>query len=160
MINNQWTTPKNVYPDNWQITGCPVNGPAIDAKNNLVAVAWFGMNEDQAEVKVVLSEDCGENFMSPVRIDLGDPIGRVDVKFLNNDQILISWIENNENGAGLMAGVINRSGEILHQNLLTQISPSRDSGFPRMELHDDQIFITWTEFDETTRVRTNSFKIK
>ena len=34
--DGEWTAPRSVHKDNWQINGCPVNGPAVSARNNLV----------------------------------------------------------------------------------------------------------------------------
>ena len=39
--NRKWSPPKTLYPDNWKIAACPVNGPAVSAKDNQLVVAWF-----------------------------------------------------------------------------------------------------------------------
>jgi len=36
-----WQDPVRVAHDDWQIPGCPVNGPAVAAGENGGAVAWF-----------------------------------------------------------------------------------------------------------------------
>ncbi|MDZ7806934.1 MAG: hypothetical protein U5K71_07445 [Gracilimonas sp.] len=41
LVEDKWAEPKPIHNDNWQIAACPVNGPAIDAYQNTVAVAWF-----------------------------------------------------------------------------------------------------------------------
>src|SRR5687768_4809384 len=40
-VNGSWTSPQPVYADNWQINGCPVNGPSVAADGSRVAVAWL-----------------------------------------------------------------------------------------------------------------------
>jgi len=44
-----FTEPALVHPDGWHIGGCPVNGPAVDAAEDTVVVAWFtGAEEARA----------------------------------------------------------------------------------------------------------------
>jgi hypothetical protein len=40
--SGRWSEP--VYPgaEGWRIEGCPVNGPALAADRDRVALAWFG----------------------------------------------------------------------------------------------------------------------
>ena len=40
-VNGSWTSPRPVFADNWQINGCPVNGPSVAADGSRVVVAWF-----------------------------------------------------------------------------------------------------------------------
>jgi len=40
-VNGSWTKPQTIFPDNWKIAGCPVNGPAVQANGSLVAIAWL-----------------------------------------------------------------------------------------------------------------------
>src|SRR6185503_11311651 len=37
----KWSAPVTVHADNWEINGCPVNGPVIAASGNAAAAAWF-----------------------------------------------------------------------------------------------------------------------
>ena len=39
--NGAWSDPVNVHADGWEISGCPVNGPAIDAQATDAVAAWF-----------------------------------------------------------------------------------------------------------------------
>ncbi|MEX2350535.1 MAG: hypothetical protein WD554_06615, partial [Flavobacteriaceae bacterium] len=77
--DEMWTLPETVHNDNWEIAGCPVNGPRVDAFGNTLAAAWFTAVEGQSKVQVVFSKDGGTEFGQPVQTDLGNPLGRVDV---------------------------------------------------------------------------------
>ena len=77
--NGQWSTPSNVHADNWEINGCPVNGPAIAASGDQVAVAWFTAPAGTSLVKAAFSSDSGATFAAPVVVDSGHPLGRLDV---------------------------------------------------------------------------------
>ena len=92
-VNGVWTEPRTVHDDHWKIAGCPVNGPAIAAKEDFVAVAWYTGSQEINKVRVAFSEDSGATFGTPIRVDRGDPIGRVDVVIEESGQVLVSWIE-------------------------------------------------------------------
>ncbi|MFN8579735.1 MAG: sialidase family protein [Gemmatimonadaceae bacterium] len=72
-----WSAPVKVHQDEWQIDACPVNGPAIVAFGDTVAVAWFTAARDTAKVQVAFSVDAGKSFGVPVRVDDGNPAGRI-----------------------------------------------------------------------------------
>ncbi len=157
-IGKDWTQPRNLYADNWEIAGCPVNGPKIIADGaNKVAVAWYTMSNDQPQVNLALSSDAGANFSEPIQIDDGNPLGRVDLVF-DNKEIIVSWLENlgNEKAAIRLAKV-QSNGQIEQRMTVTQTNPARSSGFPVMERLGNQLLIAWTEIldeDENTTVRT------
>ncbi|MFQ5676077.1 MAG: exo-alpha-sialidase, partial [bacterium] len=58
--DGHWSEPRILYEDNWEIAGCPVNGPAIAADGQRVVVAWFTWANEIARVKAVLSDDEGK----------------------------------------------------------------------------------------------------
>ncbi len=157
--DGKWTTPHAVYHDNWHIQGCPVNGPSIVTNGRMVAVAWFSMAENKPEVKVAFSSDNGNNFDSPFTIDGGDPLGRVDMLYSNNDVVLVSWLEQTEDGAEIVLGKVHMKDGLLEKKTLVSTDNSRQSGFPRMELKGNELFIAWTAADSITAVKTGILKI-
>ena len=50
-VEGKWTAPKVIHSDNWQINGCPVNGPKVASLGNNLAVAWFTAAGDQPKGK-------------------------------------------------------------------------------------------------------------
>ena len=80
--HGDWTKPVVVHADGWQIHGCPVNGPAIDAMGDVVAVAWFTGADDTQRVNVAFSQDGGKSFGRPIAIDEGAPRGRGGITIL------------------------------------------------------------------------------
>jgi len=71
-VGSDWTLPKAVYDDRWKISGCPVNGPRVDTRNNSVAIVWFS-GADQ-KVKAVHSVDNGKTFSDPIIINAISPM--------------------------------------------------------------------------------------
>ncbi len=73
-VAGQWSEPAAVYHDDWKIAGCPVNGPAVAARENRVVVAWFSARDDSPEVKLALSTDGGATFSEPVMVAKKPPM--------------------------------------------------------------------------------------
>ena len=124
-------------------------GPAIDAVGNQVAVAWYTMSEEAPKVLLASSSDNGASFEKPIRIDDGEPIGRVDV-VLVGIYTYVSWIEKD---AVWLAKV--KSGKILEKVMVDKTSSSRKSGFPIMKYLENHLYFVWTMPEgETTRLKT------
>jgi len=154
MSEDGWTTGHAVYDDGWVFPACPVNGPAIDAAGESVVVAWFTGANDQATVQVAFSNDAGDSFGPPTEVDLGNPLGRVDVLLLEDGSALVSWIEGGGQDAEILAQRVTPDGTMDWPVTISSTSAGRDSGFPRM-LQDShgRILFAWTESGDPTRVR-------
>ena len=73
------TEPATAVSDGWMIAGCPVNGPALDADGERVALAWFTAAGEAPRVQLAFSTDGGATFEEARTIDADAPAGRVDV---------------------------------------------------------------------------------
>lgn len=147
-VNGKWTAPKNVYQDNWEIPGCPVNGPAIDSFNDLVAVAWFTAENDNPRVQVSFSEDQGEVFDLPIRIDNGNAIGRVDLVMIDQNNAVISWMEPNGIDTLIQILKVSSNGKKSSPITITKTRSERSSGFPQLELVGDTLYVAWTSLED------------
>ncbi|GMR13867.1 MAG: hypothetical protein BMS9Abin29_2092 [Gemmatimonadota bacterium] len=149
-----WTPGHAVHDDGWVFPACPVNGPAIDADGESVVVAWFTGANDEPKVKVAFSSDAGELFGPPTEVDLGNPLGRVDVLLLEDGSALVSWIEGRGQDAEILARRVQPGGSMDRPEGISPTSAGRDSGFPRM-LQDahGRILFAWTASGNPTSVR-------
>jgi BNR repeat-like domain len=154
-----WSQPENLSKDGWQITGCPVNGPSIYANGNNVAAAWFNAPNEAPLVKVALSKDGARTFGAAVRIDDGNPIGRVDVVALPSGAALVSWLERTDKGAQVRVRRVNADGTRQNAIIVSETSVARSSGFPRMELSGNRVVVAWTDSSSNGRVRTALMKV-
>jgi len=91
-VGSRWQEGKPMGNDNWEISGCPVNGPAIEATEKSVAAAWFTAADDEPRVRAAFSEDAARSFSTPIDIDIGDTIGRVGLAMLSDRQVAVSWV--------------------------------------------------------------------
>lgn len=144
-----WQKPVSVHDDGWELSGCPVNGPALDANDETVAVAWFTGANDVAAVNVSFSDDAARSFGAPVRIDRGDPVGRVDLELLDDGTALVSWIEWNAGAEALFVCRVERETGCIQDHLLATNSSGASMNFPRMTRIGRDLYIAWTQPDET-----------
>ena len=153
-IAGEWTTPKSIFADNWEIAGCPVNGPAIAARGDTIAVAWYSGVIDQGRVSVVFSTDGGAHFEAPLPIDDGAPLGRVDVIWAA-ETAYVSWMEKQGEKAVIRLAKVEDLHRITEKRTLTSLPAARQSGFPVLEKNGQNILLTWTASDSAgTRIQT------
>ena len=140
-IKGTWTQPKTIFPDQWKITGCPVNGPRSDAEGNTLAIAWFSSPDAKARVNIIFSADGGESFEKPIRVDEGNAIGRIDVVMLDENSAMVSWMQ----GASIKAARIYKDGKKDSSIIIASSSEARSSGFPQMTKSGNKIVFAWTD---------------
>jgi BNR repeat-like domain len=155
----KWSEPKNIYADNWKILGCPINGPAIAAHGNQVAVAWFTAPNDKPKMEMAFSSDGGNTFGAPVQVDDGNPIGRTGVVMLDSGNAIVSWLEKGDKDVQLRARQVDAGG-MKHASLTVGTASSGTSGgFPRMERNGDTVYFAWTDVN-AGKVRVSTLDVK
>ena len=156
LADGRWSEGRPVHRDGWEINGCPVNGPAVASDGAArVVVAWFTGARDSARVYASFSEDRGDTFAPPIRIDGGAPVGRVDAEMLADGGALVSWIESGgEGGGNVLVRRVRPDGTLEEPRLVTASSGARSSGFPRMAVSGETVVFAWTDPGDPTRVRT------
>jgi hypothetical protein len=153
-VNGTWSAPQPVYADNWQINGCPVNGPSVAADGRRVVVAWFTSVDDKPEVKIAFSDDAGASFNKPIQIDDGKNVGRVDTLLLPDGSALVCWLSGDIEGGEIKVRRVQADGKLGPSSVIAKTNISRSSGFPRMARFGDEVQFAWTEFGKPSRVRT------
>ncbi|HWP71520.1 MAG TPA: sialidase family protein [Gemmatimonadaceae bacterium] len=159
-VNGKWTEPTRVHADDWHIEGCPVNGPSVVADGDDVAVAWFTGARDTAKVNIAFSKDAGATFSAPVRVDDGQPAGRVDVEFDGDGRAMVTWLERvGQEGAEVRLRAIAPDGMRGDVMVVANSAAARSSGFPRMVRSGDELIFAWTQPGDTARVRMASTRL-
>ena len=161
--DGHWTEARILSADDWQINGCPVNGPQLDSNSGDVSAVWFTGAGGIARVYATASPDAGARFLQPQRIDLGQPLGRLDTVQLRDGSRIVTWLEGgSETGAGIWLRRISAQDEIGPPVRLATSSASRASGFPRLALLKDydatpaQLLLSYTrDGKDSTQVETS-----
>jgi hypothetical protein len=154
-----WSKPEALSKDNWQISGCPVNGPSVSTSGSHAAAAWFTAPNDVSQVNVALSSDGGKTFGSPIRIDGGKPVGRVDVVALSSGDALVSWLEQAAEGTQVRIREIRSGGTMGDPIIASANSKVKFAGVPQMTLSGKQVVVAWTDGETPSKIRTAAFKI-
>lgn len=158
-VNGSWTAPQPLAADNWQINGCPVNGPAISADGTRVVVAWFSSPGNVPRVSVKFSQDAGATFGPAIQVDDGENVGRVDALLLPDGSALVCWLAGNVDGGQIKVRRVTATGAVGPPAVIAQTDISRSSGFPRMARLGDEVYFAWTEFGNPARVRTAAVNV-
>ena len=143
-VNGAWLPGTLVNEDGWRIDGCPVNGPAIDADGKHVAIAWFTAANGLPVVNAAVSENGGQSFSAPIEIATGQQRGHVDIAIINQQSVVISWIETGNPGSyeinirGMTFDGTLGPVEIVGGTSIANI-------VPQMVRIGDQLLLTWSE---------------
>lgn len=151
-----WTEGRPVHRDGWNIAGCPVNGPAVAARGSLVVVAWFTAAGDEPRAKVAFSRDGGATFGDPLRVDGGNPAGRVDLALEPDGSAVVSWLERTGGeGAEVRLRRVTEDGGASASVTVAASSAGRASGFPRLvRTGAGDFIVAWTDIrSDRARVR-------
>ena len=145
-INGTWEKPNAVHDDGWIINGCPVNGPKVAVNSKNLAVSWFSVSNNHPLVNVSFSKNNGNSFGAPLKVNDHDAIGRVDVAFLNDEEVIVSYMEVDDIGTYLRIKKVSFDGKISEPITISKIDGGRNTGVPQLEIIDSEIFIVWTIF--------------
>jgi hypothetical protein len=148
-----WSAPVTVHADGWKIEACPVNGPAVAARGDTVAVAWFTA-PDQPRVRLAYSADGGRSFAAPLEVASGAVAGRVDVVLLADGRALVSWLATAGETAAIRVQPFSRAGPTGPAVDVATANVARSSGFPQMLEVAGGLLFAWTETGPMPAVRT------
>jgi hypothetical protein len=157
LVGGTWTRSAAVHDDQWRIDACPVNGPALAASSQQVAVAWFNATVDQGHVFAAFSSDGGATFGSPIRVDDASALGRVDIELLDDGSAAVAWIEYADRRAQLRLRRVAASGRRSEATIVSPLAAGRASGYPRLARANRELLLAWTESaNGATRIRAAS----
>ena len=144
-FTNGAQVPYTLHDDGWVVPGCPVNGPAMSAAGNNVAIAWYTAPDNNPQVNVAFSNDAGRTFGKPLRLDEGSAIGRTDLLWLDKETVLVSWLEEGDESGNLELMIVHASSGKTNTLESFSISSGRGSGYPKLALIEGFVFVAWTE---------------
>ena len=110
-------------------------------------------------MNVALSNDGGKTFGSPIRIDNGKPVGRVDAIALPSGDALVSWLEQAAEGTQVRIREVQSDGTLGDPIIASANSKVKFAGVPQMTMSGKQVVVAWTDGDTPSKVRTVAFKL-
>lgn len=152
-----WSQPSAVHRDGWQIHGCPVNGPALAARDGRVAIAWYTYAESTHRVRAAFSDDSGASFDGPIEVDgprgSRAPLGRVSVALADDGSAVVGFLASDREDAEVLLRRVGRDGTLGPELRVGAQLAGRDAGFPRLARSGDSLVVIWTEPGPTSRLR-------
>lgn len=142
-----WGAPVRVHADQWNIAGCPVNGPAVAARGDQAVVGWFTMAGGTPRVQLARSGDAGASFAAPVKVDEGAAVlGQVDV-VLDAEQAWVAWLREDAGGQTLMLAryAPDLARELQRIEVAKLVGRGRATGAPRMVSGQRGLWLVWTD---------------
>ena len=149
LIDGSWSEGVPVHNDNWEIAACPVNGPALSTVGDMVALLWFTGASDVPKVKLSFSMDAGLNFSTPILLESGHVLGRVDVEMMTDQTAWVSYLNKTQHSTELVLKKISPAGAVLKNLTIPDLDPARATGFPQITKKGDAILIAWTDISST-----------
>jgi hypothetical protein len=143
----KWSPPAVVHADGWKMPACPVNGPALAAQGDVVALAWYTAAGDVPQLRLARSDDGGAHFTAPVVVDKGAAVlGRVAVA-LDAGQAWVLWLREDARGQSLqLARYAPDLSRKLDQVEVAHLQGrGHATGFPQLAVRDDGAWMVWTD---------------
>jgi len=154
--NESWTTPVPIHDDGWILKGCPINGPALSTSGDTVAIAWFTGAREMCRVFVAFSDDGGATFGLPILVSDDSTFGRVDIKFVSDNSVLVSWLDIGKQGGTLMARLVMKDGAMGKSFPVSQRGGASITRIPHMARVGKELLFAWTDSGESGSLRVAS----
>jgi hypothetical protein len=143
-VKGKWQPGTPIADDGWVISGCPVNGPAIDAAGDLVAIAWFSGANGRPVVNAAVSRNGGRTFKEPVEIATSRVSGHVGVAVVDSASVVISWVESDNRGTNAInLRGLTTGGELGPVTTVGRADLLRI--YPQMARSGDKLILAWTD---------------
>ncbi|MDH5621798.1 MAG: glycoside hydrolase [Gammaproteobacteria bacterium] len=151
-LDGQWQPGSPISDDGWVISGCPVNGPAIDAAGKFVAVAWFTAAEQKPKVQTAVSTNAGRTFSDAMEISAANTTGHVGVALIDAHSYVVSWMEAGKDGDyDIKLRAITANGQKGRAQIVGRTSVARN--VPQLIRVRDKLLLAWTDtFDDASKV--------
>jgi hypothetical protein len=144
LVEGKWSNGELIAEDGWRISGCPVNGPSIDADGDDVVVAWFTGANGRPVVKLSFSDDGGQTFDTPFEVIDGNVLGRVGVVLLGNGDVAVSWLQVSDGGVGeVHIRQVRTDGQRGPNQTISYGAGS--FSVPQLARSGDDLIVAWTE---------------
>ena len=101
-----------------------------------------------------MSSDGGKTFGKNIRVDGGNPAGRVEVLSLPSGDAVVSWIERVAQKSKLQIRRFDKNGVGAAPIDISRTFGVRGGSFPKMVVSGGQLIIAWPDSADNSRVHT------
>ena len=153
--NGAWQELVAVADDHWHIEGCPVNGPAIAAVGERVAVAWFTAPEGRARVRLARSDDGAQSFKGAIDVDGVGSFGQVGLLLEDEGTAIVTWWRAAASGGtDLVLRTVGSDDTLGEPRVLAHSTTAQPVDVPQIIAAGDDLLVAWTSLDDEGAVHT------
>lgn len=150
-----WQEAVAVGDDRWHIEGCPVNGPAVAAVGERVAVAWFTAPGGKARVRFARSNDAAASFAPAVDIDGAGSFGQVGLVLDDDGTAVVTWWRAAAGGGlDLALRSVRADGARSEIRVVAHSTAAQPVDVPQVVAAGDDLLVAWTSLDGAGAVHT------
>ena len=147
-VDGAWANPVATGAEGWEIEGCPVNGPAIAAAGDRVAVAWFTAAGDTPRVRFASSTDGAASFGPAIDLDGAGSFGQVGLVLADDGAAKVSWWRAAQSGGtDLVLRTVALDGSLGEARVLAHSSAVQPVDVPQVVKFGDGVLVAWTSLD-------------
>jgi hypothetical protein len=150
-----WLDAVIVAEDNWRIEGCPVNGPAIAAAGEHLAVAWFTAAGEEPRVRFARSTDGARSFARAIDLDGAGSFGQVGLLLDQDGAAIVSWWRRAASGGlELVARRVHGDDTLGELRVLAESGEGQPVDVPQIAAAEGGVLVAWTSLSGSGAVHT------
>ena len=143
-----WQPPVPAATDGWHIEGCPVNGPAIAASGERVAVAWFTAAGGTPRVEFAWSDDGAASFAPALELDGAGSFGQVGLVLGRGGTAHATWWRAAAGGGtDLVLRTVATDGSLGEPRVVAHSAAAQPVDVPQLAAAGDDLLIAWTSLE-------------
>ena len=152
-VDGAWTDAVAAGVDGWHIEGCPVNGPAIAADGERVAVAWFTAAGDTPRVRFARSTDAAASFAPALDLDGAGSFGQVGLVLGSDGTAKVTWWRSAAGGGSdLVLRIVAPDGSLGAPRVLAHSGAVQPVDVPQIVAVGEDLLVAWTSLDDDAAV--------
>jgi hypothetical protein len=146
--DGRWLEPVLAAVDGWHIEGCPVNGPAIAADGERVAVAWFTAAEGRPRLRFAWSSDGAASFAPALDLDTQGAFGQPSVLIERDGAAIVTWWRAaTGEGMDLAIRSVGTDGALGEVRVLAHSAAAQPVDVPQVAKIGDELLVVWTSLE-------------
>jgi hypothetical protein len=152
-VDGAWADAVAAGVDGWHIEGCPVNGPAIAADGERVAVAWFTAAGDAPRVRFARSTDGAASFGPALELDGAGSFGQVGLVLAADGAAKVTWWRAAAGGGtDLVLRTVAADGSLGVPRVLAHSGAVQPVDVPQVVAVGEDLLVAWTSLDDDATV--------
>ncbi|MGR9099726.1 MAG: exo-alpha-sialidase [Gammaproteobacteria bacterium] len=146
--SGNWSTPRRIIHDQWQVDACPEHGPALAVgKDGRSHLAWFTLGENRKGIFYANSDDFGRTLSPPMALGNPERLPSHPAVFALGNRVVLAWKEFNGYDSSIVVKESNDRGKTWSPDRLL-METGEESGYPDLIGNGKSIYLSWAIQDK------------